>query len=68
MPKPVETLDLADSFEKIPVRIFEDLYEGSVFAAKTIATLIRARQSADEKLVLGLATGSTPNIIFIFVA
>jgi len=64
MPKPIETVDLADSFEKIPVRIFEDLYDGSVFAAKTIATLIRARQSADEKLVLGLATGSTPKTLY----
>src|SRR5436190_10959036 len=64
MPKPIETFDLADSFEKIPVKIFEDLYEGSVFAARTIATLIRARQSADEKLVLGLATGSTPKTLY----
>src|SRR5213082_1263522 len=64
MPKPIETLDLADSFEKIPVKIFEDLYEGSFFAAKTIATLIRARQSTDEKMVLGLATGSTPKTLY----
>ena len=64
MPKPIETFDLADSFEKIPVKIFEDLYQGSLFAAKTIANLIRERQSNDEKLVLGLATGSTPKTLY----
>src|SRR5215467_13513339 len=64
MPKPIETFDLADSFEKIPVKIFEDLYQGSLFAAKTIANLIRERQSSDEKVVLGLATGSTPKTLY----
>ena len=64
MPKPIETFDLADSFEKIPVKIFEDLYQGSLFAAKTIANLIRQRQSDDEKVVLGLATGSTPKTLY----
>src|SRR5215470_3615721 len=64
MPKPIETFDLADSFEKIPVKIFEDLYQGSQFAAKTIATLIRERQAKGEKVVLGLATGSTPKTLY----
>src|SRR5436309_14638373 len=64
MPKPIETFDLADSFEKIPVKIFEDLYEGSLFAAKTIASLIREKQAKEEKLVLGLATGSTPRTLY----
>src|SRR5215831_2205788 len=64
MPKPIETFDLADSFEKIPVKIFEDLYQGSLFAAKTIANLIRERQSSGEKVVLGLATGSTPKTLY----
>ena len=64
MPKPIETFDLADSFEKIPVKIFEDLYQGSLFAAKAIASLIRERQSDGENVVLGLATGSTPKTLY----
>lgn len=64
MPKPIETFDLADSFEKISVKIFEDLYQGSLFAAKTVANLIREKQANEEKLVLGLATGSTPKTLY----
>src|SRR4030095_3300008 len=64
MPKPVEVVDLADSFEKIPVKILKDLNEGSLFAAQTIAGLIKAKQNVKEKCVLGLATGSTPKTLY----
>jgi len=64
MPKPVETLNLADSLEKIPVKICKDLREGSLFAAKKIADLIKEKQSKKEKCVLGLATGSTPKTLY----
>ncbi len=45
-----------DSFEKIPVNIFKTPKEGSRFAAGEIARLIRSK----PRVVLGLATGSTP--------
>ena len=64
MPKPVEALNLADSLEKIPVKIYKDLQEGSLFAAQKIATLIKEKQAKNEKCVLGLATGSTPKTLY----
>jgi glucosamine-6-phosphate deaminase len=53
-------IDLIDSFEKIPVKIFGNSYDGSAFVANEIAQLIRQKQSTGENCVLGLATGSTP--------
>ncbi|MBO9203133.1 MULTISPECIES: glucosamine-6-phosphate deaminase [Niastella] len=53
-------MSMVDSFEKIPVRIYPDLKEGSKFAAREIADLIRSKQAAGQSCVLGLATGSTP--------
>ncbi|MFL5748436.1 MAG: glucosamine-6-phosphate deaminase [Niastella sp.] len=53
-------MSMVDSFEKIPVRIYPDLKEGSKFAAREIADLIRSKQAAGQHCVLGLATGSTP--------
>jgi glucosamine-6-phosphate deaminase len=56
--------ELADSFEKIPVKIFPDLNEGSKAIAIEIAALIRSKQKKREKCVLGLATGSTPKTLY----
>jgi glucosamine-6-phosphate deaminase len=53
-------MSMVDSFEKIPVRIYPDLKEGSKFAAREIADLIRSKQAAGQSCILGLATGSTP--------
>ena len=53
-------MNMLDSFEKIPVKIFTTPQEGSVFVAQEIATLIREKQRRKEDCVLGLATGSTP--------
>src|ERR1044072_5490297 len=58
------SIDLSDSFEKIPVKIFHDLQQGSLFVAQQIADLIRDKQKKKEKLVLGLATGSTPRSLY----
>ncbi len=58
------SIDLSDSFEKIPVKIFPDLRQGSLFAANQIADLIREKQKTKEKCVLGLATGSTPKTLY----
>ena len=57
-------VDLSDSFEKIPVKIFPSLNDGSAFVAKQIAALIRAKDQKKEKTVLGLATGSTPKSLY----
>jgi len=53
-------MSMVDSFEKIPVRIYPDLKEGSAFVAREIADLIRSKQAAGLPCILGLATGSTP--------
>ncbi len=59
MPQKLD-IDLTDSFEKIPVKIFPTPKAGSAFVAKEIAKLIREKQSKGEDCILGLATGSTP--------
>ena len=57
-------MSMVDSFEKIPVRIYPDLKEGSKFAAREVADLIRNKQAAGLPCVLGLATGSTPRSMY----
>ncbi len=57
---PSHKIDLSDSFEKIPVKIFPTPKDGSRFVAEQIATLIKEKQKKGEKCILGLATGSTP--------
>jgi len=57
-------MNMVDSFEKLPVRIYPDLKEGSKFAAKEIAALIQAKKAAGATCVLGLATGSTPRSMY----
>jgi glucosamine-6-phosphate deaminase len=60
MPKQLPDIDLIDSYEKIPVKIFETPKDGSVWTAKEIATIIKDTQTKGRHCVLGLATGSTP--------
>ena len=55
---------MVDSFEKIPVKIFGSLEEGSRFIGKEIAALIREKESKGQKAVLGLATGSSPKSLY----
>ncbi|MCE3283623.1 MAG: nagB, partial [Chitinophagaceae bacterium] len=57
-------IDLTDSFEKIPVRIFGSSNNGSAWVAREIASLIREKQAKQEKCVLGLATGYTPITLY----
>lgn len=47
-------------FEKIHNVIFDTSDEGSVVVANEIATLIRHKQQNNKKVILGLATGSSP--------
>jgi len=55
---------MVDSFEKIPVKIFGSLGEGSRHIGKEIAALIREKDAKGEKTVLGLATGSSPKSLY----
>lgn len=64
MTKKTAPIDLSDSFEKIPVKIFPDLKQGSLFVAKQVADMIRQTQKEKKKCVLGLATGSTPKTLY----
>jgi glucosamine-6-phosphate deaminase len=53
-------VDLIDSFEKIPVQIFDSTKDGSLFVDREIASLIKEKQAKNLPCVLGLATGATP--------
>ena len=55
-----QRIDLTDSLEKIPVKIFPSPKEGSVYVANIIAKLIKEKQAKGEKSIIGLATGSSP--------
>src|SRR6201992_914900 len=57
-------MSMVDSFEKIPVKIFGNLKEGSRFIGKEIATLIKEKEAKGLKTVLGLATGSSPKSLY----
>ncbi len=64
MAKKVSPIDLTDSFEKIPVKIYPDIKNGSQAVAREIASLIRDKQNKKLACVLGLATGSTPKTLY----
>ncbi len=55
---------MVDSFEKIPVKIFSSLADGSRSIGKEIAQLIREKDAKGQKTVLGLATGSSPKSLY----
>ncbi len=57
-------IDLTDSLERIPVQIFGNAQEGSAFVAELIARLIREKEAAGKRCVIGLATGSTPQTLY----
>ena len=64
MPQSKLNVDLTDSFEKIPVKIYSNTKQGSHFVAQEIAKLIRDKQKNNENCILGLATGSTPITLY----
>ncbi len=57
-------IDLTDSLEKISVKIFPSPQQGSVEVAAMIARLIKEKNAAGKKAVIGLATGSTPKSLY----
>ncbi len=60
----VKKIDLTDSLEKIPVKIFDHATEASYFVAQHIAAIIRKKEAEGQPCVIGLATGSTPKTLY----
>ena len=57
-------IDFTDSLEKIAVKIFPSSAEGSNYVAQVIASLIREKEAAGKKCIIGLATGSSPKTLY----
>ncbi len=57
-------MSTVDTLEKIPVKIFSSLRDGSKFIAAQIADTIKEKEAKGEKCVLGLATGSSPKTLY----
>jgi glucosamine-6-phosphate deaminase len=55
---------MLESFEKVPVKIYKTPTEGSNALAAQIATLIKEKQSQGLPCVLGMATGTTPILLY----
>jgi glucosamine-6-phosphate deaminase len=57
-------IDLTDSLEKIPVKIFANSSDGSLYVANQIASIIKQKQAEGKNCVIGLATGSSPKTLY----
>lgn len=57
-------LTVQNSFENLPLAIFNNSREASLQVAKEIANVILAKQKEGKQAVLGLATGSTPKSVY----
>ena len=55
---------MLESFEKIPVQIYKNSTEGSIAVAAQIAALIKEKQATKLPCVLGMATGTTPILLY----
>jgi glucosamine-6-phosphate deaminase len=62
--RPPPSLEFVASVEKVPVTVYASSSTASHAVAKEIADLIRSRAKAGHKVVLGLATGSTPTGVY----
>jgi glucosamine-6-phosphate deaminase len=58
------TSDYVAEVEKVPVTVYSSSSVASHAVAKEIADLIRSRAKAGHRVVLGLATGSTPTGVY----
>nr|MBP8967331.1 glucosamine-6-phosphate deaminase [Paludibacteraceae bacterium] len=58
-PDDVFELSRVTRLEKIPTEIFDTEKEGSAKVAEEIAALIKTKQAAHEKCVLGLTSGKS---------
>ncbi len=52
-------------FEKLPVTVYPNPETASIAVAHRIATLIKDKQQKGEPAILGLATGSTPHLVYV---
>lgn len=52
------------TINKIPIAVYENKTVASQYVAQRIATLIKQKQEAGQKAVLGLATGNTPILLY----
>lgn len=57
-------VDFSDSFERIPTHVFPTPAEGARWVAAQVAAVMRAKEAAGQRCVLGLATGSTPKLLY----
>ena len=57
-------MTMVDSFEKIPVKIFADMSQGSVYLANQIAALINEKKALNQHCILGLTTGNSPKALY----
>jgi glucosamine-6-phosphate deaminase len=55
---------MLESFEKVPVQIYKNSTEGSNAVAAQIAALIKEKQVKKLPCVLGMATGTTPILLY----
>ncbi len=55
---------MIDALERMPVKIFPSSTAGSVYVARIISDIIKAKEAKGEKCVIGLATGSTPKTLY----
>jgi glucosamine-6-phosphate deaminase len=62
------TPDLVAPYEKIPTTVYTSSAAAAHAIAKEIADLIRTRAKAGHRVVLGLATGSTPTGLYAELA
>lgn len=57
-------MNMVDSFEKIPVQIFDNDKQASASVAQVVAALIREKAASGQHCVLGMATGSSPKSLY----
>jgi len=55
---------MLESFEKVPVKIYKNVAEGSHAVAAQIAQLIKEKQAQNLPCILGMATGATPILLY----
>jgi len=63
----IPTDEASRKFEKISTVIHENSEQASHYVATEIVNLIKQRQKQGKKLVLGLATGSTPTKVYDYL-
>ena len=61
------TIHQTDVLSTISYRVFPEAMDASIAAAHEIADLIRQRDTENKTCVLGLATGSTSEILMLFI-